>query len=140
MALQHCSRVRQMINTLKKSFSEIIELIVLNKENESVLPVRLAQEYVDRHFGEKIQLETIAEVVNLNPVYFSALFKKETGMNFSSYLANERMEKAKKLLVNTNDTIEAIGYCVGYNDYKYFCQQFKKLVGVKPNVYRRLYM
>ena len=139
-ALQHCSRVRQMVNALKTFFSEIIDLIVSNKENESVLPVRLAREYVDRHFGEKIQLETIADVVNLNPVYFSALFKKETGMNFSSYLANERMEKAKKLLVDTHDTIEAIGYSVGYNDYKYFCQQFKKLVGVKPNVYRKLYM
>lgn len=137
--ISHCYRIRDLVNTLKRSFSEILDLIILNRENESVLPVRLAREYVELHYGEKIQLEMIAEVVNLNPVYFSTLFKKETGMTFTAYLANERMEKAKTLLVNTNDTIEAVGYAVGYNDYKYFCQQFKKIVGVKPNVYRKLY-
>lgn len=137
--ISHCYRIRDLVNTLKRSFSEILDLIILNKENESVLPVRLAREYIELHYGEKIPLEMIAEVVNLNPVYFSTLFKKETGMTFTAYLANERMEKAKTLLVNTNDTIEAIGYAVGYSDYKYFCQQFKKIVGVKPNVYRKLY-
>ena len=139
-AIMHCTGMRQLVNLLKNSFSVCINRILLQKENESSLPIRVAQGYIADHLGEKIQLETIAEVVNLNPVYFSALFKKETGTNFATYLANERMEKAKKMLVDTNDTIEAIGCLVGYGNYKYFCQQFKKLVGVKPNVYRRLHM
>lgn len=47
-------------------------------------------------------------------------------MNFSTYLSTVRMEHAKKLLIDTNDTIAAIGDAVGYADQKYFSQLFKK--------------
>jgi len=84
-------------------------------------------------------LEDIANMVGLNPVYFSVLFKKETGMNFSNYLINLRMEKAKNLLRSTNDTMEAIADSVGYKDTRYFSQLFTKTVGIKPALYRRLH-
>ena len=84
-------------------------------------------------------LEDIAAVVELNPVYFSVLFKKETDMNFSAYLLNVRMEKAKEKLCTTNETIAAIGESVGYRDPRYFSQTFTKTVGVKPALYRKLH-
>ena len=109
------------------------------KKIKSLRPIRQAKEYVEKHFRDKILLEDIAAIVDLNPVYFSTLFKKETNMNFSTYLINVRMEQAKKLLVSSNDTIAAIGDAVGYGDQKYFSQLFKKVVGVKPAIYRRLH-
>lgn len=84
-------------------------------------------------------LEDLAEIVGLNPVYFSVLFKKETGINFSMYLVNVRMEKAKELLCNTNETVAAIGDKVGYKDSRYFSQIFTKQVGIKPVLYRKLH-
>ena len=60
-------------------------------------------------------------------------------MNFSTYLINVRMERAKKMLTSTNETIAAVGDAVGYSDQKYFSQLFKKVVGVKPAIYRRLH-
>lgn len=108
-------------------------------ETESAKPVRQAKQYIEEHFGEKIVLEDIAAVVELNPVYFSVLFKKETEMNFSAYLLNVRMEKAKEMLCTTNETIAAIGESVGYRDSRYFSQTFTKTVGVKPALYRKLH-
>ena len=49
------------------------------------------------------------------------------------------MERAKKMLTSTNETIAAVGDAVGYSDQKYFSQLFKKVVGVKPAIYRRLH-
>ena len=84
-------------------------------------------------------LEDIAAYVNLNAVYFSVLFKKETGLNFSSYLLDVRMNAAKDLLRTGNETIAAIGEKVGYKDTKHFSQVFTRAVGIKPALYRKIY-
>lgn len=108
-------------------------------ETESAKPIRCAKQYMEEHYGEKIVLEDIADIVNLNPVYFSVLFKKETGMNFSAYLAGIRIEKAKEMIRGTNDTIAVIGERVGYRDTRYFSQTFTKIVGIKPALYRKIH-
>lgn len=136
---QHCFKVSQLTRLLRKSLGECVEALRQLEENKSSKPVRLAKQYVEEHYGEKILLEDVAAVVELNPVYFSVVFKEETDMNFSAYLIQVRMEKAKKMLTSSNETIAAIGDAVGYSDPKYFSQLFKKSVGVKPTIYRRLY-
>ena len=137
--IQHCHRAVQLSELLSQFFVQCIESAKMALESQLVRPVRMAQQFVEEHYPEKILLEDVAEVVGLNPVYFSALFKKETSLNFSTYLINFRMEKAKELLTTTNDTISAIAGAVGYPEQKYFSQQFKKVVGVKPVIYRQLH-
>lgn len=88
---------------------------------------------------EKIGLEEIAKYVGLNASYFSALFKKETGKNFLSYLTEIRINHAKELLRITNDTMSSIAEKVGYADARYFSQCFEKMVGMKPSLFRKLY-
>lgn len=136
---QHCYKLRQLTDLLTNDMGSCLKMLRESEKTKSIKPIRQAKEYVEEHFSEKILLEDIASIVDLNPVYFSALFKKETDMNFSTYLINIRMEQAKKMLITTNDTIAAIGDAVGYGDQKYFSQLFKKVVGVKPAIYRRLH-
>ena len=94
---------------------------------------------MDAHYGEKITLEDVAAVIGLNPVYFSVLFKRETDMNFSAYLTMVRIEKAKQLLKETNETVAAIADKVGYKDSRSFSQTFSKMTGIKPALYRRMH-
>lgn len=108
-------------------------------EAESARPIRQALQYIEDHYAEKLTLEELADIVELNAVYFSVLFKKETGINFSSYLVNVRMEKAKEILCSTNETIAAVAESVGYKDSRYFSQVFTKTVGIKPALYRKLH-
>lgn len=136
---QHCYTITEMKNLLKTSLGGYLDASREAMEAESAKPIRQAQQYVDEHYGEKIVLEDLAEIVGLNPVYFSVLFKKETGINFSSYLVNVRMEKAKEMICNTNETIAAVAESVGYKDARYFSQTFTKVVGVKPALYRKLH-
>lgn len=136
---QHCYTISGLKKFLKTSLGKYVEASKEAAEAESVKPIRQARKYMEEHYGEKIVLEDLAEIVGLNPVYFSVLFKKETGINVSAYLMNVRMEKAKEFLCNTNETIAAIGDRVGYKDSRYFSQTFSKQVGVKPALYRKLH-
>ena len=136
---QHCGSMTRLRQFLKTEFGGYLESIREAVESESIRPIRQAKEYISEHYAEKIVLEDIAEIVGLNPVYFSVLFKNKTDMNFSAYLVHVRMEKAKEMLVETNETIAAIADRVGYKDSRYFSQIFTKMVGVKPALYRRLH-
>lgn len=136
---EHCYTLSIMKRFLKEELGSRLELAGEAVRSESARPVRQAKQYIGEHYGEKIVLEDIAAVVDLNPVYFSVLFKKETGMNFSTYLVKFRMDKAKEMLSGTNETIAAIGDKVGYKDSRYFSQTFAKIVGVKPALYRKLH-
>lgn len=135
----HCNTIgslkRQFKNYLGEDMKECLEIL----ETESIKPIRQAKQYIKEHYNEKIVLEDIASIVDLNPVYFSVLFKKETGSNFSTYLTNSRMEMAKKMIRSSNKTIAAIADEVGYKDTRYFSQIFTKTVGIKPALYRKLY-
>lgn len=55
------------------------------------------------------------------------------------YLKKIRVENAKNLLLNTDQTVEDISYAVGYSDIKYFSRLFKKLTGLTPTEFRKLY-
>lgn len=102
-------------------------------------PVRSAKRYIEEHYMEPLTLEHIAEHVHLNASYFSIIFKKQTGQNFSDYLTGCRIEAAKKLLRETNLPVSAVCEAVGYLDRKYFSRTFMKLVGIKPSAYRTLH-
>lgn len=123
--------IRQVQHVITESRSE--------RENRERKPVLEAIAYMKEHFTEKITLEDVAATIGFNANYFSELFKKETGENFSNYLLGIRMEKAKQMLRDTKIPVYEIGESVGYKDAKYFSQQFMKVVGVKPAEYRKLY-
>ena len=95
---QNCYKFNQLIEILSDTMKDYLDVLQESEKNKSLRPIRQAKEYVEKHFRDKILLEDIAAIVDLNPVYFSTLFKKETNMNFSTYLINVRMEQAKKLL------------------------------------------
>lgn len=136
---QQCYTIVKLKDLLKNYMGEYLEVCLKLLETESTKPIRQAKQYIDDHYGEKIVLEDIAKIVDLNPVYFSVLFKKETGMNFSAYLVTVRMEIAKKMIRNSNETIAAIADMVGYKDVRHFSQTFTKIVGIKPALYRKLH-
>ena len=98
----------------------------------------MAKDYIMAHYSEPFTLAEIADYVELNASYFSNLFKTETGMNFSEYLLNVRMDKAKELLRDPKIKIYEIGQLVGYEDAVSFGRAFKKKWGISPKEYRNL--
>jgi two-component system response regulator YesN len=138
-SINHCTTVSGLLRMLKEKLLAFLKANKAAIENQASRPIREAMRFIDNHYHEKITLENVSELAKLNPTYFSILFKKETGMNFSSYLSERRMECAKTILRTTNDTIESISAKIGFADTRHFSETFTKIVGMKPSLYRRLY-
>ena len=68
-------------------------------------------------------------MVEKTPNYLSSIFKKETGVSFSKYLNELRLQRACVLLKHTNKQVREISEAVGYTDYIYFSQLFRKYYG-----------
>lgn len=126
-------------NMVLQTVVPIMEVLEEKSKNQKKKPVRMALEYIGIHYKEALTLETVAKEVNLNPVYFSNIFKKETNENFVDYLHKCRIEAAKEMLRTQDIPIVNIALETGYYDAKYFSRMFKKYVGIKPSDYRKIY-
>ncbi|WP_339204213.1 response regulator [Paenibacillus sp. FSL K6-3182] len=113
---------------VKPTFSqEVVECIIK--------AVHIAHE----EMNHQITAANIAKRVNMSRSYFSQCFKEIVGMNFSDYLRQVRIEKAKELLLYTNKTILWIAENVGYMDEKYFSRTFREQTDMLPSKYRQAY-
>ena len=83
-----------------------------------------------------VSLDSAAEHVNTTPIYLSIIFKEVEGIHFKECLIQKKIEKAKRLLEDTELRIYEIGALVGYADIKYFSKMFKRYIGITPQEYR----
>lgn len=137
--LSNAGTIKQISERIAELYSNSFKNILSLKRVKDYRPIRIAKEYIDKHYSENISLNSVAREVGFNPAYFSSLFKKETGINFKEYLLQKRIETAKQLLISENDSIMMISERVGYKDVRYFSKTFAKTVGIKPNMYRKIY-
>lgn len=79
----------------------------------------------------------MAEHIGISSVYLSNIFKKETGMNFVSYLTKYRLDKGKEMLLETSLSVKDISKYVGYHNASYFVSVFKGETGYSPVEYRQ---
>lgn len=137
--LAMCSAAREVFGLLRDYALSLIDHVVTLKKSENARPVREAQKLIHARFADPIGLEMVSQHVGFNPTYFSALFKKETGMNFLEYLTDVRIREAKRLLSDPRKTIADVAAEVGYNDVKHFSRVFTRGTGIHPSKYRKLY-
>ncbi|MBC8079054.1 MAG: response regulator [Gorillibacterium sp.] len=109
----------------------------LDDLNDTIRSITQAKQWVARNYMGDTSLETVAGNFNFSAKYFSALFKKCTGINFVDYVTDTRIDKAKKLLRETNMRIFEVALNVGYENEQYFSRVFKKSVGQSPLQYRQ---
>lgn len=92
-------------------------------------------EYINDNYHRDIGLAEIADQFEMNPAYLSILFKEQVGMSYIKYLTKVRMDHAKRLLLEGYKVGE-VSEMVGYSNYRYFCDIFKKHEGQTPNEYK----
>lgn len=137
--IHFCASFTVLHYELKSTVSRILHVVSGNLSMMQSRPIRQIYAYIQEHYAEDVSLEVLAGAVGLSPVYFSALFKKETGTNIKEYITDYRIAKAKELLKNGGMNISEVAYATGFADVRYFSKLFKKVVGVKPTEYRKIY-
>ncbi len=91
---------------------------------------------IDSDLTADLSLKKFADVLNVNPSYLSALFKKETGKTLTEYVSQKRIDHAAYLLRTTNLQIQTVAQHCGIYDVNYFAKIFKKITGKTPKEYR----
>lgn len=130
-----------------RHFSDIVKLVeyhlslVVEKfeqeQNASNYAIYQVEQYIRLHYSEDLTLNTLADLVYLNPNYLSNIFTQVTGGTLNKYIKQIRMEKAQELLLNTNMKVTDISQAVGYPNTSYFCKSFQKLYGTTPERFRQ---
>jgi AraC family transcriptional regulator len=98
--------------------------------------LRRALEFMHDNYARELALEEIAASAYLSEYHFARLFKQVTGATPHVYLANLRIEKARRLLTETAHPIIEIAAMVGYQSQSHFTKIFKAITGLTPRAYR----
>lgn len=99
--------------------------------------VKHIKRYISHHLTEPMTLGEIAAAVHLSPHYCCALFSEQAGMPLFDFIALQRIELAKSLMLTTESSLTDIAPQCGFGDYNYFSRTFKKVTGTTAHAYRR---
>lgn len=92
--------------------------------------------YIEENYKNDISLQDIATNLNYSEAYFCKIFRQCFSKNFTGYLTEYRIEKAKELLSDMRINIKDVSARVGIRDSNYFTRVFKRYVGKTPSEYR----
>lgn len=110
----------------------------LAQRNSSHLEAILAaEEYIQTHLAENLNLEAIARAVNLSPYYFHHLFTDFFGKTPAQYILDCRIAIAKQELLKESCSVSALAADCGFSSHSYFSQKFKQVTGKTPLQFRR---
>ncbi len=130
--------LREAKEILKERIGIICDEAIKAKGKKGELVAEQVKEYIREHFSDpNLSNSQIAEVFRMNVSYLSTFYKEKTGQSPLAYIHWVRLENAKKLLDETNLTVEAISARVGCNNSVTLTRLFKKYEGMTPAEYKK---
>ncbi len=96
------------------------------------IPVQKCVDYIEMHLHERIRAADLALIAGYGEYYLTQKFREETGYSFSDYVKFAKIERAKLLLQNTDQSIQEIANSLGFSTRSHFSQSFKQVTGKSP--------
>jgi AraC family transcriptional regulator len=93
-------------------------------------------DYINHHLEQDIRLADLAALLSMSQFHFSHQFKQAIGTTPHQYLLQQRIERAKQLLKQTDQSIIDIAFSCGFNSHSHLSNQFRRLTGITPKAYR----
>ena len=136
-AMQYASRFAKQANRNEQTAEENPQA---REEGSESLRLSLIREdirtYIGKNYQNDISMQSAAQFMGYSEAYFCKLFKQCFRVNFSAYLNEYRIDKAKVLMADPRISIKDIGIACGYSDSNYFARVFKRITGQTPSDYR----
>ncbi len=102
-------------------------------------PIHRSIVHLNQHLTEPLQLQDLAEMAGYSLSYYKQKFKQEVGITPSEYMMLQKIERAKKILTESDQSITNIAFSMGFSSSNYFCSVFKKFMDCTPKDYRKKY-
>lgn len=134
--INRCSTIREVRDLVLNINKVVISNYHSTRTRETRKITTAVKELIAQQYAQGITLESAAEQVFLSPNYLSMLFSKEMGITFKDYLVKFRLMKAQELLQDPSLKIYQVAEQVGYGDWRYFSEVFKRNIGQSPAQYR----
>lgn len=120
-------------DALEKSSALLTDLLNIQLESQKISNYVLeAIKYIKEHYHHKVVLSEVSDHLDISGVSLNARFKEETEYSFTEFLNRYRIMKAIEMLQNDRLLVYEVAEKIGFSEYKYFSQVFKKHVGMSP--------
>ncbi|RAP76726.1 response regulator transcription factor [Paenibacillus montanisoli] len=136
--LDEASAIRSL-HSLQERTQRMIDTVTMHLsllDTESSVVDKVKRYIIDRLFDD-LSREELAAFAHINSAYLSRLFKKEAGVSLTDYIVEERMKKAKEMLLYTEESVSNIAKAFHYTNFSHFSKLFRKYYGMNPQEYRR---
>jgi len=132
---EQCEAVGALLETYIRTLLENI----VSKLPDSFNPlIENIKNYVEANLEYDIKIAEVAKAFKYNEQYLGRLFKKETGLSFCEYINKQRINRAKRLLKETEESVIDIASFVGFNNVTYFNRIFKRQLSITPLEFRAM--
>ena len=125
---RHNALMHEILEALTPKNTESLTALMPPSFQQSV-------QYLQKEFAKPIALHKLAQIAGVHPTYYSSLFKQKMGRTPIEYLTAIRMNRAKEMLIATNEKVRDVARQVGYKDEFYFSRRFKEQYGIAPTIY-----
>lgn len=132
---------RQQIKEVKLVFSEekAKQMITYEEEEDDQQIIRTIKDYIKEHRKENLTAASIAEKFHYSPAYLSKIFRIYAKEKLSAYIMEQKLQDAKQLLLETDDSVQSIAAALGYQSSQAFARAFRRELAMTPQEYRREY-
>lgn len=132
---EQCEAVGALLETYIRTLLENI----VSKLPDSFNPlIENIKNYVEANLEYDIKIAEVAKAFKYNEQYLGRLFKKETGLSFCEYINKQRINRAKRLLKETEESVIDIASFAGFNNVTYFNRIFKRQLNITPLEFRAM--
>jgi YesN/AraC family two-component response regulator len=136
MALESMEQLQVWFDGFLQNAADGVGAGKQRKDNHHVARVI---EILEQDHAKDLSLNSVSEMLDLNPSYVSRLFKQYTGVSFTEYLTDIRISRSKELLRTTRLQVSEVGSQVGFHNAYYFIKVFKENVGVTPGEFKKIF-
>ena len=137
LQLESALNINEMVARFGSGFSAILGFLSKAAEGEKSIRISRACSAIMASLDQHWSLPQAARQFGFSATTFSREFTRSAGMPFSDFLLTQRMEKAKRMLMEGSPSAALISEACGFRSSNYFIQIFKKRVGVPPGKFRQ---
>ena len=131
--------VATLVNMFADYLAECGNRLLLRHADHASPLLHKIEAFLAEHKDESVSLKELAQRVSLSPCHFCKVFKKQTGLTFTEYRTRQRIEQAKRLLLDPQHRVAEVAFEAGFNSIPYFNRAFRRIVGCSPTEYRAHY-
>ncbi|MBR5345870.1 MAG: AraC family transcriptional regulator [Clostridia bacterium] len=128
---------RRRNEQIRQYGEQYIDSLARETRGDTVNALDTAVSYIDDHLAEELSVRDLASTCYVSADHLTRLFKKRFGMTVSEYIQDKRLHLAGELLRREDLTISMVANTVGFGNYSYFTEQFKKKYGLTPREFQK---